>query len=176
VDTVDEFMLQYLTEFDGKKLKSVGKGEFEVGTEAEKEEAKKELEGKQEEFQPLIDFLQKELDAHVKQVRLSSRLTTSPVCLVVEDNEYSPMLERALRKVQESTISQKRVMELNPKHPLILRMQQRQASGSPGANADAVLTNAADLLWGLALLAEGSELPEPAKFSRAATEVLGQVV
>ena len=172
MDTVDEFMLQYLNEFDGKKLKSVGKGQFEVGTEQEKEEAQKELKSKQEEFQPLIDFLQKELDTHVKQVRLSSRLTTSPVCLVVEDNEFSPVLERALRKVQEKTPAQKRVMELNPKHPLVQRMRERQAA-NPG---DAILVNAADLLWGLALLAEGSELTDPAKFSRAATEVLGQVV
>ena len=172
VDPVDEFMLQYLTEFEGKKLKSVGKGDIEVGSGEEKEEARKEIESKQEEFKPLLDFLQKELDAHVKQVRLSSRLTTSPVCLVVEENELSPVIERALRKMQESAPERKRIMELNPKHPLIQRMQQRLA-GSP---TDAILLNAADLLWGLALLAEGSELPEPAKFSKAATEVLGQVV
>jgi len=172
VDQVDEFMLQYLNEFEGKKLKSVGKGEIEVGSGEEKEEARKEIESKQGEFQPLLDFLQKELDAHVKQVRLSSRLTTSPVCLVVEENEFSPMLERALRKMQETAPEQKRIMEINPKHPLILRMQQRQAASA----SDSILVNAADLLWGLALLAEGSELPEPAKFSKAATEVLGQVV
>lgn len=172
-DPVDEFMLQYLQEFEGKKLKSLGKGDLEFGTGEEKEEAKKEIESKKAEFQSLLDFLKKELDAHVKEVRLSSRLTSSPVCLVVEDNELSPMLERTLRKMQENAPDRKRIMELNPKHPLVERMRQRLENEASG---DAILVNAADLLWGLALLAEGSELPEPAKFSRAATEVLGQVV
>jgi molecular chaperone HtpG len=172
VDPVDEFMLQYLHEFEGKQLKSVGKGAIELGSEEEKQEAKKEIDSKKDEFKPLLDFLQKELDSEIKEVRLSSRLTTSPVCLVVEENDFSPMLERVLKRAHEKAPKQKRIMELNPKHALITRMQQRQAS-SPD---DPMLGNAAEVLLGLALLAEGSELPDPAKFSRAATDVLGQVV
>jgi molecular chaperone HtpG len=171
-DPVDELVLQHLTEFDGKKLKSVGKGEIELGSEQEKEEAKKELESKEEEFKPLIEFLQKKLEAQIKEVRLSSRLTTSPACLVVGDEEYSPMLERALRKGGAEAPHQKRVMELNPKHPLIERMKQRQA----GAADDPLLDNAAEVLLGLSLLAEGSELPDPVRFNKAATEVLGSVI
>ncbi len=172
VDAVDELMLQHLTEFEGKKLKSVGKGGLELGTEAEKEAAHKELDEKKVEFQPLIDFLQKHLDASVRTVRLSSRLTTSPACLVVEEHDYSPMLERALQKTGAGAPKQKRVMELNPKHPLIAKMQQRQTT-SP---EDPLLTNAADLVLGLALLAEGSELPDPVRFSRAAGELLDKVI
>ncbi len=97
-DPVDELVLQHLTEFDGKKLKSVGKGEIELGSEKEKEEAQKELKSKEEEFKPLLEFLRKKLDDRIKEVRLSSRLTTSPACLVVGEHEYSPMFERALRK------------------------------------------------------------------------------
>ncbi|MES1258087.1 MAG: molecular chaperone HtpG [Acidobacteriota bacterium] len=172
VDAVDELMLQHLTEFEGKKLKSVGKGALELGTEEEKQEAHKELDKKQEEFQPLIDFLQKRLDENVRQVRLSARLTTSPACLVVEDNDYSPMLERALQKSGAGAPKQKRVLELNPKHPLIARMQQRQTA-TPD---DPMLTSAADMVLGLALLAEGSELPDPVRFSRAASDLLDKVI
>ena len=67
---------------------------------------------------------------------------------------------------------QKRVLELNPRHPLVSRMQQRHGADA----ADSVLRDAAELVFGLALLAEGSELPDPVRFSRAATEVLGKVV
>jgi molecular chaperone HtpG len=172
VDPVDELVLQHLSDFEGKKLKSVGKGDIELGSEKEKEEAKKELESKEEEFKPLLEFLQKKLDDRIKEVRLSSRLTTSPACLVVGDNDYSPMLERALRKSGAESPKQKRVMELNPKHPLIERMKQRRSQ----SENDPLLDNAAEVLLGLSLLAEGSELPDPVRFNKAATEVLGQVV
>ena len=171
-DTVDEFVLQHLTEFEGKKLKSAGKGSVELGTEQEKQAAEKELQEKQEEFKPLMDFLQKELDEYVKQVRLSTRLTTSPACLVVDEHDYSPMLERVMQQAKGGGPRQKRVLELNPRHPLVSRMQQRHGADA----ADTVLRDAAELVFGLALLAEGSELPDPVRFSRAATEVLGKVV
>ena len=171
-DPVDELVLQHLTEFDGKKLKSVGKGEIELGSEQEKEEERKELKSKEEEFKPLLEFLQKKLDDRIKEVRLSSRLTTSPACLVVGDDEYSPMLERALRKGGAEAPQHKRIMELNPKHPLIERMKQRQSQ----SESDPLLDNAAEVLLGLSLLAEGSELPDPVRFNKAATEVLGSVV
>jgi len=171
-DPVDELVLQHLTEFEGKKLKSVGKGEIKLGTDEEKEQAEKELKSKEEEYKPLTEFLQKKLEDHVKQVRLSSRLTTSPACLVVEEHDYSPMFERALKRGAGNPPARKRVMELNPKHPLIERMKQRQAASSD----DPMLNNAAEVLLGLSLLAEGSELPDAARFNRAATEMLGQVV
>jgi molecular chaperone HtpG len=171
-DPVDELVLQHLTEFEGKKLKSVGKGEIKLGTEQEKEEAEKELKSREEEYKSLTEFLQKKLEDHVKQVRLSSRLTNSPACLVVEEHDYSPMFERALKRGTGNAPARKRVMELNPKHPLIERMKQRQAASSD----DPMLNNAAEVLLGLSLLAEGSELPDAARFNRAATEMLGQVV
>ena len=88
---------------------------------------------------------------------------------MVEEHEYSPMLERALNKSTGGGPKQKRVMELNPKHPLIERMRQRQTASAD----DPLLNNAADVLLGLSMLAEGSELPDPSRFNRAATEVLG---
>jgi len=172
VDPVDELVVQHLHEFEGKKLKSVGKGVIKLGTEEEKEQAEKQLKEKQEEYKPLLDFLQKQLDEHIKQVRLSSRLTTSPACLVVEEHDYSPMLERVLQKGKGGGPKQRRVLELNPTHPLITRLHDRQAANAE----DPLLANAAELVFGLAVLAEGSELPDPVRFNRAATEVLGQIV
>jgi len=171
-DPVDELVTQHLNEFESKKLKSVGKGVIKLGTDEEKEQAEKELKEKQEEYKPLIEFLQKRLDEHVKQVRLSTRLTTSPACLVVEEHDYSPMLERVLQKGKGGGPKQRRVLELNPKHPLIARLHDRQAANAE----DPLLGNAAELVFGLAVLAEGSELPDPVRFNKAATEVLGQIV
>src|SRR6185503_5102277 len=88
VDPVDELLGQYLTEYDGKKLKPVGKGRIKL-----EEENFNELKAKEEENSGLLQFLQKELDEHVKQVRLTNRLITSPVCLIVEEHDYSPQLE-----------------------------------------------------------------------------------
>jgi molecular chaperone HtpG len=82
------------------------------------------------------------------------------------------MLERALQMGKDGAPKQRRVMELNPNHPLITRMRQRQTS-TPD---DPILHNAAELLLGLSLLAEGSELPDPVRFSRAASEVLDKVI
>jgi molecular chaperone HtpG len=164
VDPVDELVVQHLSEFEGKKLKSVGKGKLEGG-----EEEQKELKEKQEEYKPLLDFLQKRLEEHVKQVRLTNRLTNSPACLVVEEFDYSPMLERVLQRGKGGGPKQKRILELNPHHALIARMQERQKANAE----DPLLGNAADVVFGLAVLAEGSELPDPVKFNRAATEILG---
>ena len=171
-ETVDELVLQHVTEFDGKKLKSVAKGAINLGTEEEKRETEKELKEKEDEYKPLIEFLQKELDEHVKQVRLTTRLTTSPVCLVVEEHDYSPLLERALQHAKGSGPKQRRVFELNPKHALISRIHQRYVANPQ----DPVLHNAAEVLFGLALLLEGSELADPVAFNHATTELLGQVV
>lgn len=170
VDPVDELVLQHLTEFGGKKLKSVGKGVINLGSDEEKQANEKALQDKQEEYKPLLEYLQKELDAHVKQVRLTSRLTTSPVCLVVEEHDYSPMLERVLRTGNGP--KQRRVFELNPKHSLIARIHERYTADPQ----DAVLRNAAEVLFGMALLAEGSELPDAVTFNRAATDLLAKVV
>jgi molecular chaperone HtpG len=168
---VDELVLQHLFEFEGKKLKSAGKGAIELGTEREKEEARQGLEHQQEEFKALIDFLQKTLGEQIKQVRLSARLTASPVCLVVEEHEFSPALERALSRGRTGA-RMKRIMELNPKHDLICRMRARLALNSE----DPVLASAAEVLLGHALLSEGSPIRDAVRYSRAAAEVLSQAI
>jgi len=171
VDSVDELLLQYLTEFDGKKLKSLGKGKISLASAEEKEETEKTLLEKQDEYKDFMEFLQKDLDSYVKQVRLSERLTNSPSCLVVEEHDYSPSMERKLRRGRTGPYP-RRVLELNPQNLVVSRLRERHAKNAQ----DPLLHDAAGLLFGLALLAEGSELPDPIQFHRSASEMFSRAI
>ncbi|HET9227378.1 MAG TPA: molecular chaperone HtpG [Thermoanaerobaculia bacterium] len=168
VDTVDELLTQSLHEYGGKRLKSVGKGTVSLGSEEEKKQTEEELKAKEEELKPLLDALQKKLDTHVKQVRLTNRLTTSPVCLVGAEHDYSPQLEKLLQKGKGGGPKQRRILELNPKHELLEKLKARFDQSAD----DPVLDEYAQLLFGYGVLAEGSELPEPAKFNKAVAELM----
>jgi molecular chaperone HtpG len=98
VEPVDELLAQSMTDYESKTLKSVGKGTVKLGSVGEQEKARKELKEKEEEASSLLNQLQKSLDEHVKQARLSDRLVSSPACLVGTEMDYSPQLERLLQK------------------------------------------------------------------------------
>ncbi len=167
-DPVDEIIVGHLTEFDGKALKSVGKGEVELGTEDEQKAAEEARKQKQEAHASLLEFISNTLDEHIKEVRLSSRLTESPVCLVGDEGDMSPQLQRLLEASGQAAPKQKRILELNPDHPLLARMQ-----GLYDANReDPKLGDFAHLLHGQALLAEGSPLPDPVAFARRVTDLM----
>lgn len=170
-EPVDELLTQQLFEFEGKKLKSVGKGAIEFGGESEKSQALNELQDKIHDLKPLTDYLRKTLGDRIRDVRVSMRLTTSPACLVVEDHEFSPVLERALNRGVGGPIN-KRILELNPNHDLISRIQTRLAANAE----DPFLADGAEVLHGVALLAEGSPLTDAARFNRAATRILCQAM
>jgi molecular chaperone HtpG len=168
-DPVDELLVQTLPEFEGHQLKSVGKGTVELGSGEEKEQLRKELEEQQAQAAGLLELLQKRLDAHVKEVRLTNRLTTSPVCLVAAlEFDDSPFVERLLQRGKGGGPKQRRIMELNPKHEIYLKMEERFRKDG----GDQILNDYADLLFGYALLAEGSELSDPVQFNR----VLGSLL
>src|SRR5437667_267825 len=118
VDPVDEMLVQWLSEFEGKALKSISKGVADLGED-------KNLKEKETEFSALTAALQTKLDDRVKEVRLSSRLTSSPACLVVSEGDVSPHLEKLLNQVKGETSKQKRIMELNPNHEIVARMRDR---------------------------------------------------
>ena len=172
VHSVDELVTQYLTEFEGKKLKSAGKGTVKVGDNEESEQTEKELKQKAEESSELLGFIQQHLDQYVKEVRLTNRLTTSPVCLVGTDMDYSPQMERLLQMGEGGRPKQRRIMELNPQHEIFNRMNARFQQ-----NKDEVeLSKYADLLLNYALLAEGSELPDPVAFNQLVAELMIQTL
>jgi molecular chaperone HtpG len=172
VDTVDELVVQVLSEFEGKKLKSVGKGTAKLGSKEENEQTEKELKQQAEESSELLKYLQKSLDQYIKDVRLTNRLTTSPVCLVGTEMDYSPQLERLLQMGQGGTSKQRRIMELNPRHEIFIKMQERFRKDQD----DPTLTNYAELLLGYAFLAEGSELPDRVQFNRLVAGLMEQTL
>jgi len=172
-DPVDELMVQTLPEYDGRKLKSVGKGTMKLGSEEEHQKVEKELKEQEEQASQLLEQLQKKLDEHVKQVRLTNRLTTSPVCLVAgAEHDDSPFVERLLQRGKGGGSKQRRVMELNPQHEIFIKMKERFQNNPD----EALLNDYAQLLLGYALLAEGSELPEPAEYNRVVASLMARAL
>jgi molecular chaperone HtpG len=168
VDTVDELLTQSLNEYGGKKLKSAGKGTVSLGSEEEKKQTEEELKAKEEQMKPLLEALQKKLDTWVKQVRLTSRLTNSPVCLVGAEHDYSPQLEKLLQKGKGGGPKQRRILELNPKHDILAKMSEHFEKNAD----DPVLDDYAQLLFGYGLIAEGGELPDPVRFNKAVADLM----
>lgn len=157
-DPVDELVVQSVTEFEGKRLRSAGKGAVELD-QAEKKEAGDE---RKKEFEPFLGALQKRLETWVKEVRLSGRLTRSPAVLVVAEHDYSPQLERLLASGRADAIRQRRILELNATHPLVQALRGR-FDANPN---DPVVGDYAELLLGWSLLAEGSEPHDPVRFTQ----------
>ena len=172
VHTVDELLVQYLTEFEGKRLKSVGKGTVNLGSEEERAQLEEQLKKEQEESAGLLQSIQQHLDEYLKEVRLTNRLTNSPVCLVGAEMDFSPQMERLLQMDGGGHPKQKRIMELNPRHDIVVNMRQRYEKD----NADPKLSKYAELLYGYALLAEGSDLPDPPQFNRLLAELMAETL
>ncbi|KAF0843673.1 molecular chaperone HtpG [Methylovorus glucosotrophus] len=156
-DRVDEWMLSSLTEFDGKALQSVAKGDLDLGNledEAEKEQQKKV----EEEARDLIERVKTTLGERVKEVRVTHRLTDSPACLVAGENDLSGNLERLLKAAGQKTPDSKPILEVNPEHKLVAKLKTESDDGR--------FADLANLLFDQALLAEGGQLEDPASFVR----------
>ena len=164
-DPVDEMLVQWVWDFKEKKLKSVVKGIADLGDD-------KDLAPKVKEFSSLMDALQSKLDQGVRQVRLSGRLTSSPACLVVSDEDMSPNLEALIGKAKGDSTRQKRILEINPDHELVGKMRALYAEKPE----DPALDDFANILYGYAMLAEGSEIPEPQKFNEALLRVVTKAI
>jgi molecular chaperone HtpG len=172
VDPVDELLVQHLHDFEGKQLKSVTKGKASWGTDAEKQGLEEQLKKKEEEYADFLLASQKKLDQYVKQIRFSTRLVNSPACLVTEEHEYSPNLERLLQKGKGGGPKQRRIMELNSDHPIIARLFERFKANSE----DPAVNDSMDLLFQLALLAEGSEVADPVRLNQLALDLLNKTI
>jgi len=172
VDPVDELLVQNLHEFEGKHLKSVTKGKASWGTEEEKQTQEEQLKKKEEEYTDFLQASQKKLDQYVKRIRFSTRLVNSPVCLVTEEHEYSPNLERLLQKGKGGGPKQRRIMELNSDHPIVARLLERFKSN----HEDPAVSDSMDLLFQLSLLAEGSEVADPVRLNQLTLDLLKKTV
>jgi molecular chaperone HtpG len=167
-DPVDELMLQPLYEVEGKKLKSVTKGKVSLGTEEEKKQQAEDLKKKEEDYAKFLEAAQKKLDHYVKRVQLSTRLVGSPACLVTDEHEESPHLQRLLQRGKGGGPKTRRVMELNAGHPLITGLYERFQSNTD----DPIVNDSMEILFELSLLAEGSEVADPVRLNQLTLELL----
>ncbi|RMG34153.1 MAG: molecular chaperone HtpG [Gammaproteobacteria bacterium] len=155
VDRVDEWLVSHLTEYQGKPLQSVAKGELDLG-ELEDKEDKEKAEKAAEEHKDLLERIKQALGDAAKDVRVSTRLTESPACLVVDQYDMSQNLARVLKQLGQDAPMPKPILELNLEHPLIQRLEKEQDEEQ--------FTELAQLIFDQALLAEGGQLEDPASF------------
>lgn len=160
-DRVDEWMLSFFTEFDGKHMTSVAKGGLDLGNLSDEKE-KKEHEETEKNFKDLLDRMKAALDDKVKDVRVTFRLTDSPACLVSDENELSGNLLRMLKAAGQQAPDTKPILEINPEHPLLLKLK------SDDQHFDAWT----QVLFDQALLAEGGQLNDPAAYVKRINQLL----
>ncbi|MGW2174818.1 molecular chaperone HtpG [Streptomyces sp. NPDC001705] len=170
-DPVDEVWVDAVGEYEGKALRSVAKGDIDLsGTEEEKSGAEKEKQG--EEYAGLLGWMTEHLGEDVKEVRLSSRLTVSPACVVSDSGELTPALENMYRAMGQEVPEAKRILELNPEHQLVKTLNRAYADRQDRTE----LTETAELLHTLAVLAEGGRPKEPARFVQLMADRLERTV
>ncbi|OIJ64256.1 molecular chaperone HtpG [Streptomyces mangrovisoli] len=166
-DPVDELWVDAVGEFDGKRLRSVAKGEIDLDPQ-DGEQGDEQREKQAEEYAGLLGWMKERLGEDVKDVRLSSRLTVSPACVVSDAHDLTPALENMYRAMGQEVPRSKRILELNPGHPLVqsLNREYQERDDHTG------LADSAELLHGLAVLAEGGQPKEPARFVKLVAERL----
>lgn len=174
-DPVDEIWVGSVPEFDGKPLQSVAKGEVDLDSDEDKAAHEAEREAQQQEFAGVLAWLKETLTEHVSEVRLSSRLTESPACLITPSFGITPTLARMYRASGQVVPTGKRILELNPGHPLVTGLRQAYETGGDDAHAHR-LAETAELLYGTALLAEGGLPDDPAKFAGLLADRLARTV
>ena len=160
-DRVDEWMLSFLTEFEGKELVSVAKGGLDLGA-LEDETEKKQHEETQTEYKELVEKMKTALNDKAKEVRVTFRLTDSPACLVADEHELSGNLLRMLKAAGQAAPESKPILEINPNHPLVQRLKYEETKFDDWAN----------LLFDQAALAEGGQLADPSGFVKRLNAML----
>jgi molecular chaperone HtpG len=162
-DRVDDWLMNHLAEFDGKAFQDVGRGQLDLG-ELENEDEKKAQEELAEEHKDLIERVAKALGEKVEEVRATSRLTSSPACLVVGDHDMGAQMRRILEAAGQALPESKPIFELNPEHPLVQKLDKE-----PDEDRFADLV---DILFNQAHLAEGAQLEDPADYVNKLNKLL----
>ncbi|MFT4173765.1 MAG: molecular chaperone HtpG [Rhodocyclaceae bacterium] len=160
-DRIDEWVTGYLTEFEGKQIVSVAKGDLDLG-QLQDEEDKKKAEAQSEEFKDLLERVKTTLGDKVKEVRITHRLTDSPACLVADDNDMGMNLARLLKAAGQSVPVAAPILEVNPEHPVVQRLRADEAR----------FADWAELIFDQALLAEGGTLDDPATFVKRVNQLM----
>ncbi|MFH8935976.1 molecular chaperone HtpG [Streptomyces griseosporeus] len=163
-DPVDEVWVDAVGTYEGRKLRSVAKGEIDL--DGKDEEAADT--GRNEEYAGLLDWMKERLAEDIKEVRLSNRLTVSPACLVSDAHDLTPALENMYRAMGQEVPRTKRILELNADHPLVKGLNQAWRDDKDRE----ALAETAELLHALAVLAEGGQPKEPARFVKLVADRL----
>ena len=162
-DRVDEWLMSHLTEYDGKPLVSVAKGELDLGKLEDKEEQNK-LKEAEKSYKDLLKRMQDTLGDKVKEVRISHRLTDSPSCMVVEQHDMAVSMQKILKQAGHQLPELQPILEINPEHPLVKRLNEEQETKR--------FEDWTYLLFDQALLSEGGQLEDPAAFVSRMNELL----
>lgn len=162
-DRVDEWLVSHLTEFDGKQLQSVAKGDLDLG-DTETDEEKAEKEKVEEGAKDTIDRIKKALGDRVQEVKVTHRLTDSPACIVADQHGMSANLERMLKNAGQEVPESKPILEVNPSHPVVTRMEAE--------TNDERFNDWSEILFDQAVLSEGGKLDDPATFVRKLNQML----
>lgn len=161
---VDEWLVSHLNEFSGKPLQSVSKGALDLG-DLDDKESKKKHEEDAKEFSKTVNRIKDVLGDKVKEVRVTSRLTDSPSCVVFDENDMTGHMARLLQAAGQAAPESKPILELNPEHAILLKIKDE--------TNDDIMGRWARLLLGQAMLAEGEALKNPAEFVKDINELLG---
>jgi molecular chaperone HtpG len=171
-DPVDELWLERAPKFQDKPLVSIARGEVKLGSDDERKQAAEALEEQQKEYADLLSCLRVHLQDDVKEVRLSTRLTSSLACLVGDENDLSPRMQKMLEQLGQKAEKVRRILELNASHPLLPKLEAIFRASS----ADPRLELYAKLLLGQAHLSESGQVPEPTAFGKALADVMLRAV
>jgi molecular chaperone HtpG len=162
-DRIDEWVLRELKEYKGKPLQSAMSDDLELESEEEKGQQKEEKEKQKEAYASLLNQIQLALGEQVKEVRLSERLTESPVCLISDSEGLTPQMEQMLRNMGQEIPKTKRILEVNPDHPLLEAMKNLPQNK---------LADWSDLLYQQALINEGSMPENPREYSKKVADMM----
>ena len=162
-DRVDEWMMSFLTEFEGKKLQSVAKGALDLGK-LEDEADKKAQQQEAVEHKDFVERIKKSLGERVKEVRVTLRLTESPACLVADEHDMTANLQRMLKAAGQKVPMAQPILEINTRHPLVQRLQAEADESRFG--------DLAAVLFDQSLLAEGGQLEDPAGFVKRLNQLM----
>ena len=167
-DPVDEWVVQSVTEYQEKHLKAIDRGDLELDSEEEKKAHEAKKEEAKKEYGGVISFIQETLKEKVKEVRLSSRLTESACCLVADEMGLNANMEKILKSMNQDVPEAKRILELNPDHPILQVMTAMFDQDKTNVR----LSDYCELLFDQALLTEGTPIKDPLRFTKLVSELM----
>jgi len=162
-DRIDEWLVQHLTEYEGKKLQNIAKGDLDLGV-FEDEEEKKAQEKAEGDMKGVVELMKEKLADKAKEVRITHRLTDSPSCLVLDQNDMGLQMQQIMRAAGQDVPANQPILEINPEHPLISQLKDMADQEK--------FENWSHILFDQALLAEGGQLDDPAAYVKRVNQML----